>query len=64
PQPALDNEDEDEWDRRIRRTGCFAENEAVLICHADSNDWRKCLRELDAFKKCMQAHNNAQPNPK
>ncbi|KAJ1753102.1 hypothetical protein LPJ79_000742 [Coemansia sp. RSA 1821] len=43
--------DEDEWDRRIRRTGCFKENEDLLICHADTNDWRKCLRELTAFKE-------------
>ncbi|PIA16061.1 hypothetical protein COEREDRAFT_28837, partial [Coemansia reversa NRRL 1564] len=48
--------DEDEWDKRIRRTGCFEENERVLICHADTGDWRKCLREMAAFKRCMQHH--------
>ncbi|KAJ2454769.1 hypothetical protein EV183_001353 [Coemansia sp. RSA 2336] len=55
PAPKPDH-DEDEWDRRIRRTGCFKENEDVLICHADTNDWRKCLRQLAAFKECMR-HN-------
>ncbi|KAJ2612882.1 hypothetical protein H4S08_002506 [Coemansia sp. RSA 1365] len=52
---AVEN-DEDEWDKRIRRTGCFEENERVLICHADTGDWRKCLREMTAFKQCMQQH--------
>ncbi|KAJ2802017.1 hypothetical protein H4R20_003445, partial [Coemansia guatemalensis] len=42
--------DEDEWDKRIRRTGCFKENERVLICHADTGDWRKCVREMAAFR--------------
>ncbi|KAJ2498190.1 hypothetical protein GGH96_004501 [Coemansia sp. RSA 1972] len=51
-----DDDEDDEWDKRIRRTGCFKENEELLICHADTNDWRKCLRELTAFKQCMQAN--------
>ncbi|KAJ2479702.1 hypothetical protein EV174_003948 [Coemansia sp. RSA 2320] len=49
-----DDDDDDAWDRRIRQTGCFAENERLLICHADSNDWRQCARELAAFRECMQ----------
>ncbi|KAJ2081734.1 hypothetical protein H4R24_002131 [Coemansia sp. RSA 988] len=48
--------DEDEWDKRIHRTGCFKENERVLICHADTGDWRKCVREIAAFKQCMKEH--------
>ncbi|KAJ2273577.1 hypothetical protein J3F81_002593 [Coemansia sp. RSA 371] len=54
-----DDDEDDEWDKRIRRTGCFKENEELLICHADTNDWRKCLRELTAFKQCMQANKSS-----
>ncbi|KAJ2778974.1 hypothetical protein H4R18_004278 [Coemansia javaensis] len=58
PQPARpapeDDNDDDAWDRRIRRTGCFAENERVLICHADTGDWRRCADEVAAFRRCME----------
>ncbi|KAJ2706283.1 hypothetical protein H4R19_005027 [Coemansia spiralis] len=64
PAPARDrssdDDDDDAWDRRIRRTGCFAENERVLICHADTGDWRKCADELAAFRSCMQRHGQLQ----
>ncbi|KAJ1789281.1 hypothetical protein LPJ59_005372, partial [Coemansia sp. RSA 2399] len=43
--------DDDEWDKRIKRTGCFDENETLLICHADTGDWRKCAKEMLAFKE-------------
>ncbi|KAJ2722857.1 hypothetical protein GGI07_003044 [Coemansia sp. Benny D115] len=50
------DEEDDAWDKRIKDTGCFKENEALLICHADTGDWRKCLKELQAFKQCMKEH--------
>ncbi|KAJ1677916.1 hypothetical protein EV182_005177 [Spiromyces aspiralis] len=56
------DDDEDEWDKRIRRTGCYAENEALLICHADSHDWRKCLKEMKAFRDCMKAQGRLNPD--
>ncbi|KAJ1954985.1 hypothetical protein EC988_002131 [Linderina pennispora] len=52
--PAQDDGDDDEWDKRIKRTGCFEQNERLLICHADTGDWRQCAKEMLAFKKCMQ----------
>ncbi|KAJ2862738.1 hypothetical protein GGH94_004072 [Coemansia aciculifera] len=54
PIVAEDEGEDDAWDKRIRKTGCFAENEQLLVCHADTNDWRQCARELAAFKKCME----------
>ncbi|KAJ2057515.1 Cytochrome oxidase assembly factor 4 [Coemansia sp. S2] len=54
PDPAVAEDEDDAWDKRIRKTGCFAENEQLLVCHADTNDWRQCARELAAFKKCME----------
>ncbi|KAJ2746421.1 hypothetical protein GGI20_001339 [Coemansia sp. BCRC 34301] len=55
PAGAVDDED-DAWDKRIRKTGCYVENELLLVCHADTNDWRQCARELAAFRKCMSQH--------
>ncbi|KAJ2021914.1 hypothetical protein IWW57_004733, partial [Coemansia sp. S610] len=55
PDPVVAEEEEDDaWDKRIRKTGCFAENERLLVCHADTNDWRQCAREIAAFKQCME----------
>ncbi|KAI7830080.1 hypothetical protein BX661DRAFT_152988 [Kickxella alabastrina] len=50
------DDDDDAWDKRIKRTGCFKQNESLLICHADTGDWRKCLAEIAAFKACMKNH--------
>ncbi|KAJ2371191.1 hypothetical protein IW150_004707 [Coemansia sp. RSA 2607] len=55
-------DDEDAWDNRIKKTGCFKENEALLICHADTNDWRKCLAEMNAFRQCMKQNGHFDPN--
>ncbi|KAJ2439307.1 Cytochrome oxidase assembly factor 4 [Coemansia sp. RSA 2424] len=61
--PASEVGDEDDaWDKRIRKTGCFAENERLLICHADTNDWRQCARELAAFRKCMSQKSGSAPD--
>lgn len=50
----------DEWDTRIIQTGCAEENLALQLCHYDTGDWRKCLKEMDAFKTCWAAFNNNQ----
>ncbi|OMJ12665.1 Cytochrome oxidase assembly factor 4 [Smittium culicis] len=55
----VEDEDEDEWDARIKKTGCYKENEALLICHFDTHDWRKCTSEMKAFKDCMNSYKNA-----
>ncbi|SCU92690.1 LAMI_0E11606g1_1 [Lachancea mirantina] len=52
------NEAPDEWDSRIDKTGCFAENMALQLCHADTNDWRQCLGEMASFKKCWEQKGN------
>ncbi|KAJ1812514.1 hypothetical protein LPJ56_005481 [Coemansia sp. RSA 2599] len=58
-----DDDDEDAWDKRIKTTGCFKENEALLICHADTGDWRKCLAEMNAFKQCMKRNGRFSEDP-
>ena len=40
----------------IEQTGCETQNEAVLLCYAETKDWRKCKKELEEFKKCMKQY--------
>ena len=54
------DDEPDEWDVRISKTGCFAENEALQLCHADTGDWRKCIKEMQAFRECWAKHANDQ----
>lgn len=51
-------EDPDDWDKRIINTGCYEENITLQLCHADKGDWRKCLAEMAAFRKCWDANKN------
>lgn len=45
----------DEYEERIRKSGCEKENEKVLDCFYDNGkDWRKCQKELLQFRKCFQ----------
>lgn len=46
----------------IEATGCQIENDAVLLCYAETKDWRKCRKELDIFKLCMERHQQNQKN--
>ncbi|KAI9279185.1 hypothetical protein BY458DRAFT_503421 [Sporodiniella umbellata] len=45
--------DLDPYDKRIAKTGCSKENDALLICHYDTKDWRKCAKEMRAFRECF-----------
>lgn len=48
----------DSWDERIRNTGCYIENMALQLCHAETNDWRKCFDEMALFKQCWKNNGN------
>ncbi|ODV93807.1 hypothetical protein PACTADRAFT_51556 [Pachysolen tannophilus NRRL Y-2460] len=56
-EEAIDDEP-DEWDKRIIKTGCHEENMKLLLCHADTNDWRKCVAEMKAFRECWDNNQN------
>lgn len=41
----------------IERTGCAHLNDTVLECwHENGKDWRKCQKELKAFKECLDQY--------
>ena len=53
-----DDDEPDEWDKRIMDTGCHQENLKLQLCHADTGDWRKCLKEMQAFRACWERNKN------
>lgn len=48
--------EEDPYDVALAETGCASLNEAVILCYSETKDWRKCKKELDAFKKCYELY--------
>lgn len=53
-----EEDDPDAWDKRINDTGCFVENMALQLCHADTGDWRQCFGEMEGFRKCWEQNGN------
>ncbi|QLG73396.1 hypothetical protein HG535_0E04800 [Zygotorulaspora mrakii] len=51
-------EDPDAWDERISNTGCYVENLALQLCHADTGDWRQCFQEMSLFRECWSQNGN------
>ncbi|ODQ80003.1 hypothetical protein BABINDRAFT_161650 [Babjeviella inositovora NRRL Y-12698] len=58
PVDVQEDDEPDDWDKRIIDTGCADENLKLQLCHADSGDWRKCTQEMEAFRKCWDEHQN------
>ncbi|RUP48657.1 hypothetical protein BC936DRAFT_144219 [Jimgerdemannia flammicorona] len=59
PTLGLAGGDIDEYNDRIRRTGCFEENEALQLCFYDRKDWRACGAEMKRFRECWKKHEKA-----
>ncbi|KAK8069799.1 hypothetical protein PG994_006415 [Apiospora phragmitis] len=50
-QSAPDDDEPDEWDKRIFSTGCadtqlVDENAKMTDCYYDKKDWRQCKKEV------------------
>ncbi|KAI8810693.1 hypothetical protein BJ742DRAFT_675641 [Cladochytrium replicatum] len=50
------NEDEDEYDSRIKRSGCYEQHMKLLDCHFETKDWRACKDAMREFKECFERH--------
>ncbi|KAM0388192.1 hypothetical protein ACHAQC_010018 [Fusarium culmorum] len=57
---AEEDDEPDEWDKRIFSTGCADENAKMTDCYFEKKDWRACTAEMEAFKQCWKVHNNDQ----
>ncbi|TPX60544.1 hypothetical protein PhCBS80983_g01724 [Powellomyces hirtus] len=55
-----EEEDEDPYITRIKKSGCFAQHEALQDCHFEKKDWRACKDEMTAFRKCFMRNQGQQ----
>ncbi|KAF2687259.1 hypothetical protein K458DRAFT_296860 [Lentithecium fluviatile CBS 122367] len=55
---AVDDDEPDEWDKRIYSTGCADENMKLTDCYYEKKDWRACKKEMDIFRECWKKHDN------
>ncbi|TRX94272.1 hypothetical protein FHL15_004739 [Xylaria flabelliformis] len=46
PTAPLDDDEPDEWDKRIFSTGCADENANLTDCYWRKKDWRACTKEV------------------
>ncbi|KAL1881229.1 hypothetical protein Daus18300_001080 [Diaporthe australafricana] len=44
-QPQEEDDEPDEWDKRIFSTGCAEENMKMTDCYFEKKDWRQCKDE-------------------
>lgn len=48
----LTEEEKDEYDIMLDKSGCAKFHYALQDCYFEHNDWRKCQKEMADFKKC------------
>ncbi|KAI3321324.1 hypothetical protein HD806DRAFT_537507 [Xylariaceae sp. AK1471] len=54
----LNDDEPDEWDKRIFSTGCADENAKLTDCYYEKKDWRACKKEMEIFRACWKKHDN------
>lgn len=59
-QAVSEDDESDEWDKRIFSTGCSVENAEMTDCYYDTKDWRACKKEMEAFRECWKRQGNDQ----
>ncbi|QDS75563.1 hypothetical protein FKW77_005813 [Venturia effusa] len=59
-QPTVEDDEPDEWDKRIFSTGCSDENAKMTDCYFATRDWRACKKEMEIFRECWKRHGNEQ----
>ncbi|GKZ16479.1 hypothetical protein AbraIFM66951_000293 [Aspergillus brasiliensis] len=55
-----DDDEPDEWDKRIFSTGCAAEQSKLNDCWFEKKDWRSCQSEMETFRECWKRQGNDQ----
>ncbi|KAI0203632.1 hypothetical protein F4808DRAFT_417310 [Astrocystis sublimbata] len=58
PTAPVDDDEPDEWDKRIFSTGCANENANLTDCYWHKKDWRACTKEMEIFRACWKKNNN------
>ncbi|KAL0274377.1 UNVERIFIED_CONTAM: hypothetical protein PYX00_006821 [Menopon gallinae] len=55
PMKKADDE-EDPLEKLMKGTGCLELHYEVQSCIFETQDWRKCQKQVEDFKKCMEKH--------
>ncbi|KAJ5614227.1 hypothetical protein N7528_007881 [Penicillium herquei] len=59
PRVVLEDDDEpDEWDKRIFSTGCHTEQDKMNDCYFAKKDWRACKDAMETFRECWKRQGN------
>ncbi|KAJ5501341.1 hypothetical protein N7453_006158 [Penicillium expansum] len=53
-----DDDEPDDWDKRIFSTGCHTEQDKMNDCYYAKKDWRECKKR--AFRECWKRQGNDQ----
>jgi cytochrome c oxidase assembly factor 4 len=48
------NNEDDEFSKRIKLSGCQREHEALQECYLRVKDWRACQQQLKDFQLCWK----------
>lgn len=52
-QNETEEEEEDFFNTVIDKSGCAEFHYALQDCYFEQGDWRKCTKEMEEFRKCM-----------
>ncbi|OHE96326.1 hypothetical protein CORC01_08398 [Colletotrichum orchidophilum] len=55
---STEDDEPDDWDKRIFSTGCADENAKLTDCYFEKKDWRQCTAEMEHFKSCWKQQGN------
>jgi cytochrome c oxidase assembly factor 4 len=44
--PEVEDDEPDDWDKRIFSTGCAIEQDKLNDCFFNKKDWRKCQKQV------------------
>ncbi|KAL4987074.1 hypothetical protein BDW68DRAFT_161772 [Aspergillus falconensis] len=53
-----DDDEPDDWDKRIFSTGCAVEQDKLNECYWARKDWRACKEQMDLFRECWKRQGN------
>ena len=57
-------EEEDPYESAIERSGCARHHHALQDCYLEHGDWRKCQREMQEFRECVDKQNKRKQRTK
>ncbi|KAF9873316.1 CHCH domain-containing protein [Colletotrichum karsti] len=57
-QQVAEDDEPDDWDKRIFSTGCADENAKLTDCYFEKKDWRQCTAEVRRLRQTRDGEMN------